>query len=132
MAQAVTRYETKVKTFLLSRDFNTISKKKPNHVKVTSSNIVIDGKEEPYLPTNERVVKINCPTKIDCNWDLTIPLNSIRDVFYQAFKAEGVRNHHKMAVGVEAEIDGAVINYAILTDHPDELFRAIQDSKSAL
>ena len=127
MAQEITRYETKVKTFLLSREFHTIAKQKPRHIKVTSTSIVIDGKNEPYYPTKDR--RVQCAALIDCHWNLTIPLDSIRDVFYQKFKAEGVMNNHRMAVGVEAIVDGALTNYAIFTDHTDDLFKIIQDSK---
>ena len=89
-------------------------------MKVTSKNIILDGKKETFVRHTKQ---------IKCNWDITIPLSSIKNVFYQSFKAEGAMNYDKDAVGVEAVIDGALMNYAILVDKPEPLFQAIQDAR---
>ena len=139
MAQDITQFEAKVDKFLLSREFQTICKNDPKHVRVTSTHIEIDGMNEPFGPKNDGPKnesfgphRRSTPPKwrINVTWDLTIPLANIRDVFYSSFKAEGAMNYHKDAVGVEAFIDGSVINYAIFTKHPAHLFKVIQDART--
>ena len=120
MADEITRYDGKVKTLLLARELKSKLKWDPKHVKVTSKNIILDGKKETFQVYSKA---------IKCDWDITISLSSIKNVFYQSFKAEGAMNYDKDAVGVEAVIDGALINYAILVDKPEPLFQVIQDSR---
>ena len=124
MAEEITRYEGKVEKFILTKDLLSITKNKPKCVIVTSTNIVVSGKKEPFRPI--KPIGIHNDWQIDTDWDLTIPLHSIRDVFYQSFKAEGVMNHHNEAVGIEATIDGALMNYAIFDKKHDQLFKVIQ------
>ena len=129
MTEEIIVYEGKVEKFILSKEFQrVIAKEEPKIIKVSSANIVIEGKREPYWPTNCQGRRAHWYVQSD--WDLTIPLANVRDVFFQSFKAEGVMNYHKEAVGLEAYIDGTILHYAIFTKNPDDLFKTIHDSKT--
>ena len=117
MAEEISKYEGKVEQFVIVKALKTKIKKKPKLIKVTSESIFVDGEKEYLFGWMD--------------WTLQIPLASVKNVFYQSFKAEGVLNHHKDAVGVEAKVDGSLMNYAIFTKHPDALFRVIEDSRPA-
>ena len=129
MAEEITKYDGKVERFMIIKALTTSFKYKPKHVKVTSESIFVDGKDELYHGPN-RGLTGNIDSFV-CDWTLQIPLAKVKNVFYQSFKAEGVLNHHKDAVGVEAKVDGSLMNYAIFTKHPDALFRVIEDSRPA-
>ena len=128
MVEGITRYEGKVEKLIIAKGLHSISKNRPNCVKVSSTNIVVSGKNKPLRPIQPGGIHNDWNSETD--WDLTIPLPCVRNVFFQSYKAEGVMNYHKEVIGVEATIDGSLMNYAIFDRNPDELFKVIQESRN--
>ena len=126
MAEELVKYEDYVKKLLITNlhssksDFKIGVKK----VKVTSSSIVINGKGRIRTVISKRSIK-----SMESTWDITIPLDSIVDVYHESFKAECAMHHHKNVVGIEAKIDDVLMSYAIFTNHAHDLFKIIQETK---
>ena len=114
------KYTDKVEKLYITKDIDVRKKTTTKNVEVTSENLVVNGKKG-----HEPGQYVISPWS---NWQLKIPLASIKNVFLHSFKAEGLMYFDKEAVGVEATVDGVLMNYAIFTKHPDDLCKAIEDS----
>ena len=122
MADETLKYKDQVSNLLIAKEIDFKVKPMAKSIQITTKNIVINGKEGRD-PSN--IVKPNFP--IDCDWQLTVPLGSITSIYLYSFKAESLMHFHKDAVGIEAKIDGVVMNYAIFTKHPEDLSKMIED-----
>ena len=119
MCDETIKYRDNVDKLFIAKDIDVRLKSTTKNVEITTKNIIVHGKKGF---DSQRVVSV------ECDWQLRIPLANIRNVFVQSFKAEGLMHFHKDAVGVEAKVDGVLMNYAIFTKHPEDLSRAIEDS----
>ena len=109
-------YKGKFYGLVIAKDIDVKLKHKTKHVEVTNTKISIIGKREGLTTTR---------TRLSCDWKITIPLVDIKNLHSQSFKAQGLMNFHKDVVGVEAMIDGVLMNYAIFSKDSDGLFKAI-------
>ena len=119
MGEEIIKYKDKVEKLFIAKDIDVRLKSTTKEVEITTKHIVVNGKKGF---DSQRVVSV------ECDWQLRIPLACIQNIFLQSFKAEGLMQFHKDAVGLEAMMDGVLMNYAIFTKHPDDLCKAIEDS----
>ena len=119
MGEEIIKYKDKVEKLFIAKDIDVRLKSTTKEVEITTKHIVVNGKKGF---DSQRVVSV------ECDWQLRIPLGCIQNIFLQSFKAEGLMQFHKDAVGLEAMMDGVLMNYAIFTKHPDDLCKAIEDS----
>ena len=129
MAEELIKYEDKVKRLLITnqQSSKTIFKVGPRTVKVTSSSIVINGKGVIQMDGIPKLY--DSGSAINSTWDITIPIDSIVNMYHESFKAECAMHYHKKAVGIDAKIDEVLMSYAIFTHKPLDLFQIIQNSR---
>ena len=124
-------YQDDVFKLLINVDLSAVYKHRTELVKVTPSCLFVYGKggagESKLVGVANWILERGFRT--DNPWEITIPLEDVINVYQGSYRAMGAMHYDEKAVGVDVKCDGRVMNYAIFTKSPVNLYEAIERSR---